>query len=149
MSTFSVPLNMTAYDRTTNATGYVMAVQYNTLTFADTTAKLLFSIPKPFFITSIIADVLVLFNSSGTDLLSFGTLATPTLLGSALDVSTTGRKSVSTAGATVGQLTQWLDVTDDGSVISIYGLFAQTVADATTGSARVMIEYACPKILNP
>lgn len=148
MSTFSVPLNMTSYDRTTSATGFVMATQYNTLTFANTTAKLLFSIPKPYIITSILVDVLVAFNSSGTDLLSFGSTATPTLLGSALDVSTTGRKSVSTAGANVTQLGAWLETTDDGSVLTINGLYTQSVADATTGSARVFIEYACPKTLN-
>lgn len=148
MSTFSVPLNTSASDRTTRSVGYVMSAQYNTLTFADTTAKLLFSIPKPHLITSILVDVLVAFNSSGTDLLSFGTTASPTLFGSGVDVSTVGRKSVATAGATPAQLTAWLDTTNDGGVVSINGLFTQSVADATTGSARITIEYCCPVVLS-
>lgn len=146
MSTFGSPLN--SGDVAQNAVGFTTLVQYNTITFANTTAKFLFNIPKPYLALDIYIDVLTVFNSSGTDLVSIGSVATPTLFASGIDVSTLGRKIVS-ASATNAQFLAWLDTTDDGTVLLLNGLYAQTVADATTGLARITLEYTVPKILNP
>lgn len=147
MSTFTAPLNMRDPDRT--AVGYVTATQWNTLTFNNAgVAKVVFTIPKPYSIESFFVDVLTAFNSSGTDLVSAGIQGgSATAFFSGMDVSTIGRK-LGSANVTAPQLTAWQSATDATGTETITMTFTQSVADATTGNARVGIVYACPQQLS-
>jgi len=144
MSTFSSPLN--SGDVAQNAVGYVLMTQASTLTFADTAAKALFNIPKPYQIVDVYIDVTTVFNSSGTDLVTIGFAGTQNAFATAIDVASTGRKRGSAGAA---QLANFLNTTDDGTVLAVTGLFTQSVADATTGAANIVIVYSVPKTLAP
>lgn len=118
------------------AFGHAVISQSALLTFADTTAKDLFVIPANSQILEIYVDVLTVFNSSGTDLVDIGVSGTSDLFADALDVSTAGRKLGSS------DVSQLLNYDDTGATqITVQGIYAQSVADATTGNARVTILY--------
>lgn len=103
----------------------------NTVTFADTTAKTLFTLPARARILDIKVDVDTAFDSSGTDQLSVGKSGTNNHFVSALDVSSTGRKTPTLTNlGTVG-----------AADIAVVGIYAQSVADATAGQATVTVLY--------
>jgi hypothetical protein len=84
--------------------------------------------------------VSVLFNSSGTDLISVGSLnsagtATAAVWGSALDVSSTGLKAFTLTVASTA--TSYSDTAD----LTVTATFTQSVVDATTGTADVIVFF--------
>lgn len=104
----------------------------NTVAYTDTTAKTLGYLPRGAVPVQIFVDVATAFNSSGTDQLSVGKSGTTNHFISALDVSSTGRKSptLTNVAASIGT-----------SDIAVVGIYAQGVADASAGSATVTILY--------
>jgi hypothetical protein len=85
--------------------------------------------------------VSTLFNSSGTDLMSIGTInsagtSTTAVWASAVDVSSTGLKAL-TALTVASTATSYSDTAD----LTVTTTFAQSVTDATTGMADVVLFY--------
>ena len=113
--------------------GGVLAVKYNTIAYTDTTAKNLFTLPVGAVIVDIIVVVKTAFNSSGTDLLDIGDASTGNRFKNDLDVSATG---ITNTGWVVAEL-----LTPLTADTVITGLFAQSVADASAGSAVVAFVY--------
>jgi hypothetical protein len=116
-----------------NGTGGQKAVfaRTNTVAYTDTTAKVLFTLPRDARILNVIIDVDVAFNDTGTDQLSVGKSGTNSHFVSALDVSSTGRKSPTlTNTGTVG--------TAD---IPVVGIYAGQNGNASTGQATVTVSY--------
>lgn len=142
MTTFNGPLRVG--DKAQDAVGHVRLSQTAFVTFANTTAKVLFRIPKPYRISDIFIDVTTAFNSSGTDLLDIGKLGNANFYSDDVDISSTGRKS----GVQTAKLANLVDTTDDNSVEVITATFAQSVADASAGYAVVTIEYSSIKQLS-
>lgn len=120
------------------AFGTAVVSQSALVTFADTTAKDLFVIPANSQIIDFYVDVLTVFNSSGTDLLDIGVSGTAQLFADDLVVSAAARLLGSS------KATKLLNYDDIGaSQITVQGLYKQSVADATTGNARITVVY-CP-----
>lgn len=120
------------------AFGNALVTQSALITFANTTAKNLFVIPANSQIIDFYVDVLTAFNSTGTDLLDIGVSGTAQLFADDLVVSAAGRLLGSSKS------TKLLNYDDTGATqITVQGLYKQSVADASTGNARVTIVY-CP-----
>jgi len=122
----------------TAADGRVVFVSRDTIAFTNTTAKNLFTLPANADIIEITLVVTTLFNSSGTDVIDVG------INGGAadayvdnLDASATGVHRMGDAAdmpfAALGDI--------GGSTVQIDGLFTQGVADASTGSATVIVTW--------
>lgn len=130
--TFRSPAQRSSFNNeVTGGQKGVFAIQ-NTVAYTDTTVKTLGMLPRGAQIIQVFVDVTTAFNSSGTDLLSVGKSGTNNHFINALDVSTTGRKSptLTNVPGTIG-----------ASDIAVVGIYAQSVADASTGSATVTIQY--------
>lgn len=134
MTTWSTPV--LAGSR--GALGWVQTVQYNTIIFSEVTSKLLFTIPTPYLILDILVDVNTVFNSSGTDLLDIGITGTAGHFMASQSLAVVGRFPLAAA-----KLVNLLNANYAGDV-GIYGLYTPSVADQTTGSVRISIEYATP-----
>lgn len=114
--------------------GGTVGVIYTTLTFADAAvAKTVGTLRAGAIIVGITVDVKIVFNSSGTDLLDIGTSASAAAYKDDLSVAALGQ---TVTGWTIGTL--FSQVTSDTVVTATY---AQSVADATTGSLVVAVFY--------
>lgn len=114
--------------------GGVLVAFTNTVAYTDTAAKNLFVLPSKAKIVSIHVDVTTAFNSSGTDLLDLGKTGTANHFKNDLDVSS--------AAQTV---TGWSNLGDVGSSdVQVIATYAQSVADASAGAARVTFVCLIP-----
>lgn len=137
-TTFSGPIKTgTVREGASANTGFVVASQTNTMAFGDTTAKNLFILPAYSQILSIHIDVTTVFNSSGTDLMDIGVTGTANLYWNDAVVSALGR--VLTSSGTPA-FSEWASV--GASDVQVTATFIQSVADATTGAARITVVYA-------
>ena len=117
-------------------TGATVVSQTNTLTFANTTAKNMFVLPAGAQILSIIIDIGAVFNSSGTDLIDIGTTADGAYYVNDAVASATGHFVATLVPANIA------GVLNVGTVdVQITATYVQSVADATTGSASVTVNY--------
>ena len=112
----------------------VVTVARETVTFADTTSVSLGFLPANATVIGARVLVTTAFDSSGTDLIDIGVNGTANNIADDVDVSSTGSASV-TLGAAAGAVQSSSDPTE------ITAIFAQSVADATAGSAEVIVEY--------
>lgn len=115
--------------RNTLDQGAVLMAQ-NTVAYTDTVAKTLFTLPAGARVIDIKVDVETAFNSSGTDLLDVGKSGTNNHFLDDLDVAATGRKA-----PTLTNLGR------NATPIVVTAIYAQSVADATAGSATVTFLY--------
>jgi hypothetical protein len=113
--------------------GGSLAVKHAQVTFADTTAKNLFKLPKGAVIVAWIVNVVTAFNSSGTDLLDIGVSGTAARFANDIDVSSAGQKLTGFVAAEL-----FTPLTEDTQVTAI---FVQSVADAAAGDADVACLY--------
>lgn len=117
--------------------GFVPVVQSALLSYTDAgTAKSICVIPANSQILEIYVDVLTAFNSSGTDLLDIGVSGTANLFADNLDLSAQARLL---GTSDVSQITNYQDT--GSSQITLKATYAQSVADASTGSARITVVY--------
>lgn len=111
--------------------GGVLRALTSTIANSDTAAKTLFVLPADAILIDIHVDVTTAFNSSGTDLLSIGKSGTNSFFKSNLDVSSLGQT-----------VTGWSALGAIGtSALSIVAIYAQSVADSSTGAARITFRY--------
>ena len=112
---------------------------YNTLTYANTTNKTMAIIPANANLLDVTLIVATLFNSSGTDVIKCGfTSGTPTEYANSQDAATAG---VFRTGASATM--PYASIGDVGAAdITVYCIFAQSVADATTGAAKLIITWS-------
>lgn len=137
-TTFSGPVKTgTVREGASANTGFVLTSQTNTLAYTDTTAKTLFILPAYSQIISINIDVTTVFNSSGTDLVDVGTSGTANLYWNDAVVSALSR--VLTSSGTPA-FSEWASV--GASDVTVTATYIQSVADATTGAARITFVYA-------
>lgn len=136
-TTFSGPLQAgTVREGAGDNLGKVVLSQTNTIAYTDTTAKDLFILPANAQILDFQVDVTTAFNSSGTDLLDIGKDGAANHFADNLDVSAIGRLL---ASSDASQLPNYATVgTTD---LTIQGIFVQSVADASTGAARITVTY--------
>ena len=113
--------------------GGSLAVKHARVTFANTTTANLFKLPKGAVIVDFIVNVRTAFNSSGTDLLDIGDASTGNRFKNDLDVASSGQ---TVTGWVVGEL--FTPLTDETQITAIY---AQSVADASAGSADIACIY--------
>lgn len=111
--------------------GGVLRVLTNTIAFGDTTVKTLFTLPANAILIGIDVNVTTVFNSSGTDLLSIGKSGTNTHYKNGLDVSALGQTVTGWSNLGVSATTD----------LVIVGIYAQSVADSTTGACRISFRY--------
>lgn len=98
-----------------------------TVDYTDTAAKNLFVLPANTVVVGIFVNVTTAFNSTGTDLLDIGKTGTANHFKDDLSVAATGQT-----------VTGWSNLGSVGSSdVQVIGTFAQSVADATAGSATV------------
>ncbi len=113
--------------------GGVVNVKFGTLTFANTTAKALFTLPKSAEIVGWIVNVTTVFNSSGTDLLDIG------------DGTTADRFANDLVVSAAAQLVTGFDPDELFTPLTVdttvYGKYIQSVADATTGVCSIACLY--------
>jgi hypothetical protein len=117
--------------------GVNVVSQSATVTFADTTAKNLFILPAGAQVLSIFVDVLTVFNSSGTEVLDIGKTGTANFFVDDQTLTALGHFNCTFVAANVATIFN-VGTTD----IQVTATFVQSVADATTGSARVTFLYA-------
>lgn len=111
--------------------GGVVRALTNTVTFANTTAKTLFTLPANAIVVGITVDVTTAFNSSGTDLLDVGKSGTANHFRDDLNVAAAGQTT-----------TGWSNLGSVGSSpVIVTATYAQSVADAAAGAARVTFHY--------
>jgi hypothetical protein len=113
----------------TYALGGQVNCKFGTVTYEDTTAKRVFSLPQGAEIVDWQVNVTTAFNSSGTDLLDIGTSGSAAAYANDLDVSATGQIN---SGFVPGVMYTPLAAETD-----VYATFVQSVADAAAGSAVV------------
>lgn len=110
------------------------------LTYKDTTAKKLFSLPKHCTLLRMYVHVKTAFNGSGTDLLDVGTLSS-----AARFINDQSLASTTFVEAT---LLDGGELTVTGPVLDVYGVYIDQNSNATEGEAVVIAEYADP-FVNP
>jgi len=99
-----------------------------TVSYTDTSAKTLFTIPAGADIIGIIVDVTTAFNDSGTDLLDIGTSSDGDYFKNDLDVSSVGQT-----------MTGWSHLGDVGSSdITVTATYTGQNGDASAGQATVI-----------
>lgn len=102
-----------------------------TVTYKDTAAKNLFTLPANAEVLFFIVDVKTAFNDSGTDLLDIGKQGSAEFFAKDIDVGT----------ATQVFVTQY-ELGDIGDrVLEVQATYAGGSADATAGSAEVICVY--------
>lgn len=104
-----------------------------TLTYADTTAVKLFTLPKNAIIVDIVVNVQTAF-SGGTTQVNLGTTTTATEILAALTVSSKGRAAITTTLSLPGHKTT--------TVTDIYGVVG---ASNTVGQAQVNVLFTIPQ----
>lgn len=117
--------------------GVNVVSQSATVTFANTTATNLFIIPAGAQILAIYVTVLTVFNSSGTEVLDIGKTGSAAFYVDDQTLTALGHFTCTPVAANAA-LVYNVGATD----IQITATFVQSVADATTGSARVTFLYA-------
>jgi len=130
-------------DRINSATGDLEAFGYTTLSqsvligFASAGAAVnVCVIPANSQIIEIYVNVITAFNSSGTDLVNIGVSGTSDLFANGIDLSLAGRVL---ATSDVSQLVNYDNT--GATQITVQALYAQSIADASAGSARVTVVY--------
>jgi hypothetical protein len=110
-----------------------------TMTFADTTARELFKLPKYAVIVGIYVIGATASDAATTGTLSIGTSVTATELMSGYDVKTaaTGEGYNPAGAAAVGSAMGTPLTTDK----SIYGIYAETGTGAAAGAWTIKVEY--------
>lgn len=110
------------------------------ITFADTTAKKLFSLPKHCTLLRMYVHVKTAFNGTSTKLLDVG------------DLSTAARfindQSVASLTFVEATLLDGGELTVTGPILDVYGTFIDGGTGTTAGEAVVIAEYADP-FVNP
>jgi hypothetical protein len=120
------------------AQGGTVACFTNTIAHTDTTSKLLFTLPAGAVIVDTRVDVLTIFNDSGTDLLTVGTVADPDRYVD--DLSGASVATTRAGGAATVPVTN-LHEAATVAPLAINGLYAGENSDATTGLARVYVWF--------
>lgn len=115
------------------ALGGVVNIKSGTVTFEDTTAKTVFTLPAGAIPVLWLVNVTTAFNSSGTDLLDIGTTGSAAAFANDLDVSATGQIP---NGFDPDEL--FVQRNADTPVLATY---AQSVADADAGAATIACFY--------
>lgn len=113
--------------------GGTVAVKYGTVTFADTTAKPLFTLPQGAIPVLFMVNVVTAFDSDGTDLLDVGIVGTAEAFAANLDVSTVGQKLTGFDDDVL-----FVPLEADTTVTATY---AAGGSAATAGSAVVAVFY--------
>lgn len=109
-----------------------------TIDYTNTTSKALGDLPVGAVIVDFYCNVTTDFNSSGTDLLTVGFSDNPDALVDDLSGASVALTRV--GGAATLPVTE-LNGTPTTEVKTIYGLFTQSVADATQGEADFVLFY--------
>lgn len=119
------------------AMGYAVVSQSATVAYTNAgTAVDICVLPANSQIIEIYVDVYTAFNSSGTDLLDIGVSGEANRFADNLDLSAQARLR---ATSDVSQLAELDDI--GTSQITVQATYAQSVADASAGSARVTVLY--------
>lgn len=105
----------------------------NSVAYGNTTAKEMWTLPSGCRPLRLLVDVDTAFNSSGTDLLDIGKIGSNAFYANDVDVSATGTTAV-----------VLLNNDELTAMTTFTAIFVQSVADATTGLATVMLEYTSP-----
>jgi hypothetical protein len=117
--------------------GVNVVSQSNTVAYTDTTAKSLFILPAGSQVLSIYIDVITAFNSSGTEVLDVGKTGDGAFFVNDQTLTATGHFVATLVPANLATIVN-VGTTD----IQVTATFVQSVADATTGLARVTCLYA-------
>lgn len=110
------------------------------ITYQDTTAKKLFSLPKYCTLLRAYVHVKTAFNGSGTDLLDVGT--------SGNGDQFVNDHNLASLGFAAATLLDGGELTVVGPVLDVYGQYFDQNSNATEGEAVVIFEYADPHV-NP
>lgn len=105
----------------------------NTIAYGNTTAKEMWTLPAGCRPLRLLVDIETAFNSSGTDLLDIGKVGSNAYYANDVDVSSTGTTAITP-----------LNNDELTAMTTFTAIFVQSVADATTGLATVILEYASP-----
>lgn len=120
----------------------VMGTDHITMTYEDTTAKLIQWLPKGAIILDVLCDVTTLFNAGTNDYICVGTSDNDDLYADDLDVSSTGMKAESQNTTPV---VPGARLTED---TAIYAIYQPTGTNPTTGAATVSLVWV-PSNLKP
>lgn len=112
------------------ATNYISRFMGNTLTYNDTTAKTLFTLPAGSRLTRLLFNVTTAFNGSGTDTVNVGDGTTQNRFAAAVDVSSAGSSAVASADS--GQLS---------AETAVKAIFVDQNSDASAGTVLIIAEY--------
>jgi hypothetical protein len=140
MTTYTAPLNVRGIidpsDSSPDTTvGQVTSSQTATVTFEDTTATTLFTLPENSQILEFTVDVTTAFDAGTTNVVDVGTAADPDAYVDNADVSSAGR-ILGSATATV--LPNYAAST---SRVEVQALYTPSGTAATAGAASVTVEY--------
>jgi hypothetical protein len=113
--------------------GGTLAVRFNTITFGNTTAKNLFTLPKGAIPIAWITNVTTAFDDTGTDAVDIGTPSSGARFANDIDVSSVGQKNS-------GYVPSELFVPLAGDT-QITGTYSGQNANATAGVAVVGVIY--------
>lgn len=122
-------------------TGDVAVSQTFNITFNDTTAATVVTLPENSQILDFVVDVTTAFDAGTTNTIDVGTAADPDAFVDGVDVSSTGRILGS---ATAAVLPNYAAST---SRVEVQAAFASTGAAATAGAATITVTYVVRTIL--
>lgn len=117
--------------------GVNVVSQSNTITFGDTTAKNLFILPAGAQVIAVYVDVTTAFNSSGTEVVDIGKTGTANFFVDDQTLTATGHFVCTLVPGNLATI-----VNVGTSDVQVTATFVQSVADATTGAARITFVYA-------
>lgn len=117
--------------------GGAVAVKYGSITFANTTATTLFTLPAGAVVVDFYANITELFDDTGTDLINFGLGDDPDHF---VDDLAGGTAGLSRAGATSTVATRLMNtpLTEETAVTGIY---AGQNSNADQGAATFCVFY--------
>jgi len=115
------------------AIGNIQFIEQDLVFGDDGTATLMGTLPANGVISALKVLTSVAFNSSGTDLVIIGTSGDDNRYATAIDVSSTGPASITQLNTGV------VESATNGT--AIYCEYNQSVADASAGACKVIVEF--------
>lgn len=109
------------------------------LTYLDTTAKVLFTLPKGAVLLAMYAKIKTAFNDTGTDLLDIGDAADNARLVNDQSLATAATSLVALTVLLAGRLSDTLTITGEYEVV---GKYIGANSDASAGVVEIFAVYA-------
>ena len=125
---------MTTGNTVTNSAGQLSAIT-EVVTFANSSAVTIGTLPVNSQIVDVNIDVTTAFNAATTNTMTVGTSGSAAAYVASTSVGSAGRASV----ATTGVYSAWAD--SGNSEVTVTATYSQTGTAATAGSARVTVVY--------